>query len=188
MGAKIPLEINNIDLSEIPCRVSNIARGGGNTVPFKPAQIGGTPPTFVQDVAGNTEGKIRSDSDPRNDSRVESPWMRSKDPIKRRPWSLPMDLNSYISGFVDGEGCFCVSFQPSDRHRFGWEVRPSFSVSQNAERAELLYVIQKRWGCGFIRPDRSDKTLKFEVRDIRNLVAKVLPHFRSFPLMSSKQS
>ncbi len=98
-----------------------------------------------------------------------------------------MDLTSYISGFVDGEGCFCVSFQPSKRHRFGWEVRPSFSVSQNAERAELLYVIQERWGCGFIRPDRSDKTLKFEVRNVRDLVEKVLPHFRTYPLMSSKQ-
>ena len=99
-----------------------------------------------------------------------------------------MDVNSYISGFVDGEGCFCVSFQPSKRHRFGWEVRPSFSVSQNADRAELLYVMQERWGCGFIRPDRSDKTLKFEVRNVRDLVAKVLPHFRAYPLLSSKQA
>ena len=98
-----------------------------------------------------------------------------------------MDLNSYISGFVDGEGCFCVSFQPSRRHRFGWEVRPSFSVSQNAGRAELLYVIKEKWNCGSIRPDRSDKTLKFEVRTIGDLVAKVLPHFQAYPLMSSKQ-
>jgi hypothetical protein len=98
-----------------------------------------------------------------------------------------MDIASYISGFVDGEGCFCVSFQPSRRHRMGWEVRPSFSVSQNADRAELLGVIQQRWGCGFIRPDRSDKTLKFEVRNVRDLVEKVLPHFRSNPLASSKQ-
>ena len=99
-----------------------------------------------------------------------------------------MDLDSYISGFVDGEGCFCVSFQPSGRHRFGWEVRPSFSVSQNADRAELLYVIREKWKCGFIRPDRSDKTLKFEVRNVQDLVAIVLPHLRAFPLMSSKQS
>ena len=99
-----------------------------------------------------------------------------------------MDLSSYISGFVDGEGCFCVSFQPSDRHRFGWEVRPSFSVSQNAERSEVLYLIQDVWKCGFIRPDRSDKTLKFEVRNIGDLVATVLPHFQRFPLMSSKQA
>jgi hypothetical protein len=44
------------------------------------------------------------------------------------------------------------------------------------------------WQCGFIRPDRSDKTLKFEVRNIADLVTKVLPHFREYPLMSSKQS
>ena len=99
-----------------------------------------------------------------------------------------MELASYISGFVDGEGCFCVSFQPSRRHRFGWEVRPSFSVSQNADRAELLYVIQKRWQCGFIRPDRSDKTIKYEVRNVRHLAERVLPHFRAHPLMSSKQA
>jgi hypothetical protein len=99
-----------------------------------------------------------------------------------------MSLKSYISGFVDGEGCFCVSFQPSKRHRLGWEVRPSFSVSQNAERSELLYAIKEIWGCGHIRPDRSDKTLKFEVRTVEDLVAKVLPHFREYPLMSSKQS
>lgn len=98
-----------------------------------------------------------------------------------------MDVLSYISGFVDGEGCFCVSFTPSHRHRFGWEVRPSFSVSQNSDRAELLGQLQDMWNCGSIRPDRSDNTLKFEVRKIADLVEKVLPHFREFPLLSSKQ-
>ena len=98
-----------------------------------------------------------------------------------------MDIDSYISGFVDGEGCFCVSFQPSGRHCMGWEVRPSFSVSQNADRAQLLYVIKEKWECGSIRPDRSDKTLKFEVRNVRELVSRVIPHFEAFPLMSSKQ-
>ena len=99
-----------------------------------------------------------------------------------------MDMDSYISGFVDGEGCFCVSFQPSRRHRLGWEVRPSFSVSQNADRAQLLFAIQERWECGFIRPDRSDNTLKFEVRKIRDLVGKVVPHFRAHPIQSAKQA
>src|SRR5476651_1072557 len=98
-----------------------------------------------------------------------------------------MDLDSYISGFVDGEVRFCVSFQPSKRHRFGWEVRPSFSVSQNADRAQLLYMIQEMWKCGHIRPDRSDKTLKFEVRTARDLVETVNNHFREYPLLSEKQ-
>ena len=99
-----------------------------------------------------------------------------------------VDLNSYISGYVDGEGCFCVSFQPSHRHRLRWEVRPSFSVSQNLDRSEVLYLIQDAWKCGSIRPDRSDKTLKYEVRSIEALTTTVVPHFRRFPLMSAKQA
>ena len=98
-----------------------------------------------------------------------------------------MDVHAYISGFVDGEGCFCVSFQPSRRHRLGWEVRPSFSVSQNADRAQLLYLIRKTWVCGHIRPDRSDNTLKYEVRNVCELTEVVLPHFERFPLLSSKR-
>jgi hypothetical protein len=97
-----------------------------------------------------------------------------------------MNLASYISGFVDGEGCFCVSFQPSDRHRYGWEVRPSFSVSQNVDRAQLLNILLETWKCGSIRPDRSDKTVKFEVRKIDDLVRVVIPHFEEFPLLSTK--
>jgi hypothetical protein len=101
---------------------------------------------------------------------------------------MPLDLDSYVSGFVDGEGCFCVSFQPSARHSLGWEARPSFSVSQNADRAQLLYVLQARWGCGSIRPDRSDHTLKFEVRNLKELVGAVIPHFERYPLQSAKQA
>ena len=98
-----------------------------------------------------------------------------------------MDLASYISGFVDGEGCFCVSFQPGERHRFGWEVRPSFSVSQNADRSEVLLLMQQHFGCGSIRPDRSDKTLKYEVRRLDDLVGRIIPFFEANPLISSKQ-
>ena len=130
-----------------------------------------------------------NESDPRNDSGVRS--LDETQLSHKTPALVQGSKDSvahYISGFVDGEGCFCVSFQPSKRHRFGWEVRPSFSVSQNADRSELLYVIQREWQCGFIRPDRSDKTLKYEVRQVRDLVERVLPHFRDYPLRSSKQA
>ena len=69
----------------------------------------------------------------------------------------------------------------------GWEVRPSFSVSQNADRAEVLSVIRTYFECGGFRPDRSDKTLKYEVRNLGSLLSKVIPHFERYPLMSSKR-
>ena len=99
-----------------------------------------------------------------------------------------MDLSSYITGYVDGEGCFCISFQPSKRHALGWEVRPSFSVSQNADRAEILHLLKETWNSGNIRPDRSDKTLKFEVRKLEDLMNVVIPHFESYPMISAKQN
>ena len=129
-----------------------------------------------------------TNGDPRNDSEVRS--LDEALALHNTPALVQGSKDSvahYISGFVDGEGCFCVSFQPSKRHRFGWEVRPSFSVSQNADRAELLHVIQREWKCGFIRPDRSDKTLKYEVRQVRDLTERVLLHFQNYPLRSSKQ-
>jgi len=96
-------------------------------------------------------------------------------------------FRSYVTGYVDGEGCFSVSFNRRSTLRAGWEVRPSFSVSQNGDRAEVLHLMMDYFQCGSIRPDRSDKTLKYEVRDIRNLIERVIPHFRSYPLLSSKR-
>lgn len=93
----------------------------------------------------------------------------------------------YVSGYVDGEGCFSVSFSPRNKLLVGWEVRPSFSVSQNNDRSEVLYQLIDYFGCGTIRPDRSDKTLKYEVRNIENLITKIIPHFIKYPLQSSKQ-
>ena len=98
-----------------------------------------------------------------------------------------MDLGAYLSGYADGEGCFCVTFNRSKRHVFGWDIRPSFSVSQNHDRAQVLELLQKTFGCGAIRPDRSDRTLKYEVRSVPEIVTKVVPHFRRYPMVSSKQ-
>src|ERR671925_2319050 len=98
-----------------------------------------------------------------------------------------MDIKAYLSGYVDGEGCFCVSMNRSNRHKFGWEIRPSFSVSQNSDRAEVLEMLKQYFACGTIRPDRSDKTLKYEIRSLADLVERVIPHFEENPLFSNKQ-
>ena len=69
----------------------------------------------------------------------------------------------------------------------GWEVRPGFSVSQNGDRAEVLHAIQAYFGCGSIRPDRSDRTLKWETRRLEDILGRVVPHFERYPLLSGKQ-
>ena len=98
-----------------------------------------------------------------------------------------VDLPSYISGFVDGEGCFTVSISPRPTLLVRWEVRPSLSVSQNGDRVEVLLLMQEYFGCGSLRPDRSDKTVKWEVRSLPLLVERIVPHFRQYPLQSGKR-
>ena len=110
-------------------------------------------------------------------------WVRSHaGPSNSREY-----LSAYVSGYADGEGCFTVSISPRAKLTVGWEVRPSFSVSQNGDRAEVLHAIQKLFGCGSIRPDRSDRTLKWETRRLEDLLGRVIPHFEAWPLLSGKQ-
>src|ERR1043166_918813 len=103
------------------------------------------------------------------------------------PWSSREFLSAYIYGYADGEGCFTVSISPRAKLLAGGEVRPSFSVSQNGDRAEVLHAIESYFGCGSIRPDRSDKTLKWETRRLEDILEHVIPHFEVYPLLSSKR-
>ena len=101
--------------------------------------------------------------------------------------TLKRNLLAYISGFADGEGCFSVSFSRRAKFLIGWETKPSFCVAQNHDRAEVLYLMREKFGCGFMRRDQKDLTLKYEVRSLNELLTKVVPHFEKYPLLSGKQ-
>ena len=101
--------------------------------------------------------------------------------------ALRRELANYISGYVDGEGCFSVSFSKREKLRIGWEVKPSFCVGQNYDRREVLDLMTNYFGCGHIRRDWGDRTLKYEIRKAEDLLKKVIPHFQKFPLKSAKQ-
>lgn len=99
-----------------------------------------------------------------------------------------MDLNSYISGFVEGEGCFCVSFNKRSRLHTKIEVRPSFSISQNKRNLELMKMVNNHFQCGAIRFSKSDQNYKYEVRSISDLYKKIIPFFKNYPLQGAKQA
>ena len=101
--------------------------------------------------------------------------------------TLNKELANYISGYSDGEGCFCISFSRRPKLKIGWEVKPSFAVGQNFDRREVLDLMKNYFNCGFMRRDYGDKTLKYEVRQLGELLSKVIPHFRTYPLKSSKR-
>ncbi len=86
-------------------------------------------------------------------------------------------LESYLSGFADGEGTFSVGVTRRPDLENGFQLVPEFRVSQNAERASVLSVFKDTLGCGAIRQNdrqrRADRTLVFVVRRRSDLKDRV---------------
>ena len=97
-----------------------------------------------------------------------------------------MDIGPYITGFVDGEGCFSVSFSLRKKMKLGVEVRPSFAVSQHCRNKDIIMRLQQYFNCGGVRFNKCDQNFKFEVRSTNDLITKVIPHFKKYPLQTSK--
>ena len=96
-----------------------------------------------------------------------------------KPW--------YITGLIEGEGCFSVSFNKRKKLKIGVETRPSFSVSLSKRDLNILKELRNYFQCGGIRYSKSDRTYKYEVRSIKDIVNKVIPHFIEFPLQGRKK-
>ncbi len=104
---------------------------------------------------------------------------RPKGGVRLHPW--------YVTGLVEGEGTFMVSFNRRPKLRVGIETRPSFSVSLSERDLDLLKRLRNFFGCGGIRYSRSDRTYKYEVRSTTDLVRKIIPHFEKYPLAGAKR-
>jgi len=98
-------------------------------------------------------------------------------------------LEGWISGFVDGEGCFTISII---RNKYGWQVFPEFVVSQGEKSRAALNKIEKFFKCGYInlntrRDNHHEQMLKYCVRSIHDLNDKIVPFFEKNKLKTYKQ-
>lgn len=100
-------------------------------------------------------------------------------------------LEGWISGFIDGEGCFCVNINRCSATRLGWQVRPEFVVTQGARSIGALEILQEFFGCGAIyRNTRHDNhredVYRWCVRRRADLRDRVVPFVQGAPLRTSK--
>jgi hypothetical protein len=99
-------------------------------------------------------------------------------------------LESYIAGFVDGEGCFHVAIQRNPSTRSGWQLVPEFRISQDESRVKVLDLARDLLGCGLLRQNHrgtNDHTYVLVVRRRNHLLERVIPFFERNPLLSCKQ-
>lgn len=102
-----------------------------------------------------------------------------------------LNTNTWISGFVDGEGCFSISFNLRKKMKNGIEVRPSFSISQKKDIGNLNYKIvnsfRSAFKGGFVRFSKSDQSWKYETRNVKHIVKKIIPYFQKNQLLTAKK-
>ena len=109
-----------------------------------------------------------------------------------------IEFRGWVVGFVDGEGCFSIGFvrQPDRTNRrgykTGYQVSHRFTVTQGMKSVSCLERLQSFFGVGRIYVNRRhdnhrENLAQFIIERRTDLTAVVIPFFRSFPMLSSKQ-
>ena len=111
--------------------------------------------------------------------------------MKEVGYKLESKKDAWLTGFVDGEGYFSISFSLRSKMKHGFEIRPSFSCAQRKDKESLnkivLNEIQNLFQAGFIRFSKKDQMWKYEVRQIDDICAKIIPYFETNTLRTSKK-
>lgn len=92
----------------------------------------------------------------------------------------------YLTGFIDGEGCFSLSIFKDDRRLTGWQVKPVFSVSLHNKDIKLLEAIQRTFKTGKIYKHGAD-SMQYRVSSLKHLQI-ITDHFDSYPLITQKRA
>ena len=97
-----------------------------------------------------------------------------------------MNLDAqWITGFVDGEGCFHVGINANAEMTAGFQVLPEFTVVQHERDVQVLHALKAFFGCGVVRVNHGDR-MAFRVRSKEHLLQNIVPFFIEHPLKTKK--
>ena len=92
----------------------------------------------------------------------------------------------WITGFVDGEGCFHVGINPHPDMKAGHQVLPEFTVVQHERDVHVLHALKAHFGCGVVRRNHADR-MAYRVRAKEHLLRRIIPFFERHPLKTKKR-
>ncbi|KKS24125.1 MAG: hypothetical protein A2736_01645 [Candidatus Yanofskybacteria bacterium RIFCSPHIGHO2_01_FULL_41_27] len=98
----------------------------------------------------------------------------------------------YVAGFVDGEGCFYLTYRSEMRHEragsptyFRWT--PYFAINIRADDREILEKIKNLLNCGHIYLLKEGSMAHYIIQNMDDLFKKILPFFNKYPLRAKKR-
>lgn len=90
----------------------------------------------------------------------------------------------YLTGFIDGEGCFNLSIYKNSELAVGWHIIPVFKISLHVKDKALLESIQRSLGVGSIYK-HGKNSLELRVNGLKNLNV-LINHLDNYPLITQK--
>ncbi len=93
----------------------------------------------------------------------------------------------WVTGFVDGEGCFFVGINAHPEMSAGVQVLSEFTVVQHERDVQLLYALKSFFGCGVVRANHGER-MAYRVRGKEHLLRHIVPFFVKHPLKSRKRA
>lgn len=105
---------------------------------------------------------------------------------------LNLPSGDYIAGFVDGEGCFALTFRKDIRHKrkgspiyYSWKA--SFVICLRGDDNELLEKIKVVLDCGWLSFTKDNQQIRFEISNLDELKEKIVPFFNKHGLYGKKK-
>lgn len=92
----------------------------------------------------------------------------------------------WITGFVDGEGCFHVGIAKHPEMTAGFQVLPEFTVVQHERDVQILHALKSYFECGVVRKNNGDR-MAYRVRNKEHLLKVIVPFFQKHPLITKKR-
>ena len=100
------------------------------------------------------------------------------DNFKLDPW--------WITGFIDGEGCFSISISKNNKTKTGWKVQARFKMCLHIGDKPLLKKIMYFFGVVSIIKWKV-QSVEYAVQSVKDL-QKIIYHFDKYPLLTQKKA
>lgn len=98
---------------------------------------------------------------------------------KLNPW--------FVSGLIDGEGTFAISFRKDNEYKLGWQICAEFKIQLHKRDLNLLLQLQDFFsGTGSISISKTRHSVSYSVKSIKDITTIIIPHFFKYKLLTQK--
>ena len=104
---------------------------------------------------------------------------------KRNLYNVQHKINPwFLTGFLDGEGCFLISISKKESLKIGWTVQLMFKITLHQKDKNLLEHIVNYFGVGRISKHGTN-SIQYHVHSVKDLQV-IIYHCEKFGLITHK--